>query len=494
MEYLHEKLKEYCESDAIAFHMPGHKRNPEFLSEFPEMRIDITEIDGFDNLHHAEEVILDLTNRISRLFGTKKSFLSVNGSTAGILSAISAVVKPGEKILIARNCHKAVYHSIYLRNLKPYYLYPKWDSKSGLNGGISAEDVDNILKNNRDIQAVVITSPTYDGMVSDVKAISDTVHRYQVPLIVDEAHGAHFIFSDVFPKSALQNGADIVIQSVHKTLPAMTQTAVLHLMSDIVKEEKIAQFMGIYQSSSPSYVLMSSVDYCIRVLEEKGPALFENYTKHLLDFRRQMKVLKHLWIVEYDRENPYDIYDLDLSKIIISTINCNLSGKELANILRQKYHLEMEMEAEQYCLALGSVGDTEEAFDRLKKALVEIDSVIEEQGKESEEECIEKEYPEKEYPGKEKMDIPNGCNMENTYCMSPFDALEAEQESIPIDSSEGYVSAEFAYLYPPGIPFLVPGEGISLQFVKTMRRCQEQGLKIQGLKDFSGNVIQVVKR
>ena len=184
-----------------------------------------------------------------------KVFFSVNGSTAGILTAISASVKKGGQILVARNCHKAVYHAIYLRELVPTYIYPQSDNDLGINGSISVSRVERYLEENPKIEAVLITSPTYDGVVSDVRQIAEAAHKHGIPLIVDEAHGAHFRFSDYFPVSATDLGADVVIQSFHKTLPAMTQTAVLHLCSERVSEKLIRRFLGIYETSSPSIYL-----------------------------------------------------------------------------------------------------------------------------------------------------------------------------------------------------------------------------------------------
>ena len=232
-----ERLTEYAGSDAYPFHMPGHKRR---------------EIDGFDNLHHAEGILKDAMDEAAAIYGTDRSWYLVNGSTCGILSAVFATTENGGKILTARNCHKAVYHAICLNRLEAEYLYPEEITEFGINGGIRAEDVRKALEkdamhcagNSGDvrgkitkIQAVLITSPTYEGVVSDIRAIADAAHEYGIPLIVDEAHGAHLEYADQchsFPKSALEYGADIVIQSLHKTLPCFTQTAILHVKGKFV--------------------------------------------------------------------------------------------------------------------------------------------------------------------------------------------------------------------------------------------------------------------
>ena len=232
-ELLIERLKKYRRLDMYPFHMPGHKRAEGIKLSFPDpFSVDITEIDGFDNLHHPEGILKDSMEWASSLYGSDRTWYLVNGSTCGLLSAISAAVSHGGKILVSRNCHKAVYHGIYLNHLEAVYVYPQPVPGLGIQGGILPEDVENALKNDPDIQAVLIVSPTYDGIVSDVEAIAKIVHKAGLPLIVDEAHGAHFAYGDAFPKSALELGADAVIQSVHKTLPSLTQTALLHVKNN----------------------------------------------------------------------------------------------------------------------------------------------------------------------------------------------------------------------------------------------------------------------
>lgn len=477
-ETLYEKLDTYSKDDYYAFHMPGHKRNKSCIyGEFPIER-DITEIEGFDNLHHAEGILSEIQKKASEVYGTLETFYSINGSTAALLSAVSASVSRNGKILMARNCHKAVYHAAYLRNLCPVYIYPQLVSEFGINGGISPEDVDNFLKNDEKIEAVLVTSPTYDGVVSDIKKIAEICHRYEVPLIVDEAHGAHFKFSEYFPASAIELGADVVIQSVHKTLPSMTQTALLHRCSERVGREKIQMFMGIYQSSSPSYILMASIDSCMEKVIRNGEEMFREYCKNLEEVRERLGVLKNLKLLPANICGKDFIYDYDKSKILIFTKGTNLNGRELHEILLKEYHLEMEMDAENYVTALTSVGDTKEGFIRLCEALEEIDKkYIRKDMKFIKEEC----FTRKNSYIKLEQKFPLG------------EALECEKCRISIEEAEGYISAEFVYLYPPGIPILVPGEGISRQFVENVRRYKDMGLSLQGLSDYSNKTICVIK-
>ena len=482
MERLYKELENYGNSDFYPFHMPGHKRNKACVEgDFPIER-DITEIDGFDDLHHSEGILLKAQNALSRLYGTKRSFFSVNGSTAGLLAAISASVKKGGRILTARNCHKAVYHAIYLRDLVPTYIYPQSDSDLGINGAISVSRVERCLEENPDIEAVLITSPTYDGVVSDVRRIADVAHSYGIPLIVDEAHGAHFRFSDYFPASAVDLGADVVIQSFHKTLPAMTQTAVLHLCSDRVSEKLICRFLGIYETSSPSYILMASIDACIDTMAAEGHEMFREFTKMLEQARKRLSQCRYICLADPEKD-VNGVFDYDRSKLIFSTVNSTLTGAQLYDILLERYHIQMEMETETYSLALAAVGDREEGFERLCQAIEEIDREEEQKVKKLNLTGMEE----------RKMDA------KSMYCVlnqviSISEAMETESESCILEECIGRISAEFAYLYPPGIPLLTPGEQITGQFIRNIKIYTEEGLYLQGLEDYTNQSIRVVKQ
>ena len=372
-EYLDEKLLAYSQTDAYPFHMPGHKRNKTLLGIELPYDLDITEIDGFDDLHHADGILKEEQERAARVFGAEESHFLVNGSTAGILSAVMGCTHRGDKILVARHCHKSIYHAIYMNGLVPRYVYPEFDISMHMNGEISKEDVAKALAAEPDIKAVVIVSPNYDGVVSDVKGIAEVAHSYRIPLIVDEAHGAHFHFSNYFPTSAAELGADIVIHSLHKTLPSMTQTSLIHLCSDRVSRELLVRFLGIYQTSSPSYVLMASMDACLDQLKEDGDRMFSEYIRNLERTRERLGKCRYIRLENTVPDPAMGIYDVDRSKLIFSTVHSTLNGKQLTEILRSEFHLEMEMEAESYTLALTSVGDREEGFERLCSAIEEID-------------------------------------------------------------------------------------------------------------------------
>ncbi len=472
MDELYQKLKDYRNEGVYPFHMPGHKRNPVFSSwELPFDR-DITEIDGFDNLHHAEGILKDTQERISRLYGSKKCWLSVNGSTAAVLSMISAAIKPGEKILMARNCHKSVYHAAYLRRLKLSYVYPRPDCVTGINADVDPEEVRNALEADAEIKAVVLTSPTYDGVVSDIREISRIVHEYNIPLLVDEAHGAHFRFSDYFPGSAVDEGADVVAQSFHKTLPAMTQTAVLHLCSDRVAEEEIEKYMGIFQTSSPSYVLMSSLDQCAAFLEKKGEEAFAVYTERLDRFRRRIgegSVLKP--------GVPSSCFGFDRSRILLM---CR-DGFAMAQRFRQEFRLEPEMAAPGYVLMLSTVGDTEEGFERLFEAVNQIRGDLR---KINDDENMTAD--------KEASSLPDLFHHRLSVKMTVENAMDAPSRPVCTGQSGDCISSESVYLYPPGIPIVVPGELITKELARQMQQYVDGGVSLQGLSDHSGRTIKVV--
>ena len=477
MEDLFDKLKKYGESDIYPFHMPGHKRKS--LTEERTYSIDITEIDGFDNLHHPESILRELNEMATALYGTEESRLLINGSTCGILTAISACCSYGGKILVARNCHKAVYNGILLQGLKAVYVYPQTEAEFGLNGSILPEAVKEALEANKDIQAVLITSPTYDGVLSDIEKISHIVHTYGLPLIVDEAHGAHLPFSrGLFPESALKKGADIVIHSLHKTLPAFTQTALLHINSQRVNRDKVVRYLEVYQTSSPSYILMAGAGSCLKWLKQEAYEAFGAYEEQLLFWRRKYRELlagtEKVKLVEHNETEGRmldGIYAYDPSKIIFSTAGSCLNGEKLYQIFREKYHLQMEMAACTYVLALSSVCDWEVGFERLYKALTE-ECMINSGGK-------QREQVERNSGKGEKCCAPPEAKQIFTLSQ----AEQMERKIVNLRDSVGFVSASSLYLYPPGIPFLLPGEEITEEMIGYVRGIQGTKLKVQGLVD-----------
>lgn len=475
--YLDQKLHAYSKSDYYPFHMPGHKRRP---LDFPNpYTIDLTEIDGFDNLHHAEGIIKEAQNRARALYRAKETYFLVNGSTCGILSAISAAIPKGGTLLMGRNCHKSAYHAVYLRDLHTRYLMPSM-TDFGILGSIAPEQAAAMLKKHPDIQGVFLTSPTYDGMVSDIRNIAHIVHKHGLPLIVDEAHGAHFPFSGEFPESALASGADIVIQSLHKTLPCFTQTALLHMGSDRIPPARLKQFLDIYQTSSPSYLFMASMEQCIRTMKEQGAALMDDFTLLLRDFYEKTADFKQLKIFPGSPALERNCFDRDFSKILIGVGTTGYTGQELYDLLLAEYHLQMELVSGHYVTALTSLMDTKEGLHRLFLALNEIDHMDSFSGKKTQ-------TAGRLLTNQELYTVPR------QYC-SVSDALESPGISVPLAESAGQISQEFIYLYPPGIPLIAPGEEITEELLERIRLCKEQGLAVEGLADMSSRRICVIPR
>ncbi|PXV84879.1 arginine/lysine/ornithine decarboxylase [Lachnotalea glycerini] len=467
---LYELLKEYDESNYYPFHMPGHKRNlfNKFINPF---QIDITEIDGFDNLHHSDGILLEAQKRAAKLYHSEESYFLINGTTVGLLSAISACTTKGGTILIARNCHKAVYNGIFLNELNSIYSYPQNSLKYCVNCGLNPENIKQMLINNKNIQTVVITSPTYDGIVSDIESIAREVHKFNIPLIVDEAHGAHFGFHPYFPYNSIKMGADIVVHSVHKTLPSLTQTALIHVNGTIVDREKLKKYLNIYQTSSPSYLLMASIDYCINLIDNKGKDLFREYVDRLIYLRCELSKLKKIEIVDESIVGHNSIFGLDRSKLIISVKNTDITGMDLYKRLLNQYHLQMEMAAGDYVLGMTSIMDSMEGFQRLIDALIEIDKSIN--------------YVDSNYDF-------NSC-LESEIYYSIAEAQKQEAVKCNIEYAKGRISAEYLYLYPPGVPLLVPGEVISGNLIRNVREYKKQGLSIEGMLDEENQIIQVIK-
>ena len=505
-----ERLTEYAGSDAYPFHMPGHKRREitdGIPGGFPDpYGIDITEIDGFDNLHHAEGILKDAMDEAAAIYGADRSWYLVNGSTCGILSAVFATTENGGKILTARNCHKAVYHAICLNRLEAEYLYPEEITEFGINGGIRAEDVRKALEkdamhcagNSGDvrgkitkIQAVLITSPTYEGVVSDIRVIADVAHEYGIPLIVDEAHGAHLEYADQchsFPKSALEYGADIVIQSLHKTLPCFTQTAILHVKGKFVDQDRVSRYLSMFQTSSPSYLFMAGMERCIRYMDGDGRNGMVRYEERLEHFMERMEGLQVLEVLDREICGKYrTVAGWDPSKIVVSTMRAeDFHGEELAETLRRKYHLEMEMTAPEYVIAMTSLMDTEEGFERLGTALLEIDGALRH--------CVESEQQKEkgESKGKKRCETPEATESKVSHPVRRTlicEAMDADTERTALQDTVGKVSAEFVYLYPPGIPIITPGEVFTDVIVEKIVAYKAAGLLVQGPADPDADVI-----
>ena len=371
---LYSRLKAYSASGAYPMHMPGHKRNVELLPRGLPYDIDITEIHGFDDLHNACGVLQETTRLAMELYGSNKAFLLINGSTVGNLAAIGAHTGRGDKILITGNPHRSIRNAVGLFGLDPLYIESEADEMSGIGCSVCPSTVETALEKNPDVRLVVVTSPTYEGVISDISSISHIVHARNIPLLVDSAHGAHLGFSPGFPDSAVRSGADIVVMSLHKTLPALTQCSLLHVCGNRANEKEVSRMLSVLQTSSPSYVLMASIDCCLRLLVSDKDRLFSEYERNLNQFSEEIKPLQCLSVLYHDRVPlRSNFYAFDPGKIVIVTKKTALSGVALANILRAEFKIELELACTDYAIAMTSICDSAEGLSRLAGALCAID-------------------------------------------------------------------------------------------------------------------------
>ena len=496
---LYAALTEYGRSDYYPYHMPGHKRNKQAGEMAGYYGIDITEIDGFDNLHHPESILLEAQQRANRLYGAEETFYLVGGSTCGVLASIMTVTGRGEELLSARNCHKSVYHAAILQELQIHYCYPQLIREYGICDGIAADDIDRLLEQYSNCKAVVVTSPTYEGIISDIKAIADAVHKKNKILIVDEAHGAHLGLDKEMPEGAVAGGADLVIHSLHKTLPSMTQTALLHVQGERVDRKRLRRYLTMLQTSSPSYVMMASMDCCIRYVEEHGAADFARMRRQYDIFCKKTEKCRHLKIGKMTKMSEkssnqrfdYFLTGWDICKLVIFVQNAALNGQQLYDILREEYHLQMEMSAGNYVVAIMTIMDEEEGWQRLADALLQIDDRIEDEtARIHTAAAIEQPDVKRDI---HKKDVRSGPYMVAEARMIPAQAFNGEQEEVLLDKAVGRVMADFINLYPPGIPLLVPGEVMNEEILAYIQKSMRMGLQVQGVTS-EGKVAAVKPR
>lgn len=437
------------------FHMPGHKRQKEWLDGLIDT--DITEITGTDNLHAPTGIIKDAQHRAARLFGTVATIFLSGGSTAGVLSSISALCGFESKIIVARNCHKSVYNACLLNHLEVSYVYPSTKHRLGVYGEVMPADIDKAMKESG-AKVVVITSPTYEGIVSDIKTIAKTVHKNGGILIVDSAHGAHLGFNDYFPKSARELGADIVIESAHKTLPCLTSAALLHICSHRVSFAAIRSALGVYETSSPSYPVICSIDRALTKINETD--LFTPYVKRLEDFYCKAKGFKNLYL--------FESAEFDKGKIVISTENADINGFELKDILLERYKIETEMAMPNFALAMTSIADSDEGFERLISALSDIDKTL----------SISKTTSFLSAPTPKKV----------------FEIYKnGETELSKVKDSAGKISAEFIFAYPPGSPIIAKGEQITKEILTYLDNLSSNGAQILSSNGNYPHYIEIFK-
>ena len=446
--------------DYTRFHMPGHKgRSKDDLFSY---EYDFTEIPGTDNLNSPEGPIKEAMGEIANIYGVKKSFILVNGSTVGILASILSICNKGDSFLIPRNSHKSVYSALMLKEINPVYLYN--DDANESYPMVNAEQVEKAFIKHPHLKGVIITSPTYHGICLDVKSISKVTNTYNKVLIVDEAHGAHLKFNEKFPTSSVDLGADIVVQSTHKTLNSLNQGALLHVCSSRISTNVIKNYINILQTTSPSYPIMMSIENSVLDARDRGR---ERLNQLLYYYNRIEKELNNtpFYLKGSELLSSGQVFDYDKLKIWIESPQ--VSGVYLSHILRKKYSIQMEMWDYNGVLAMMGMGTEEGDVERLVYALKDCAHLIEEY------------YVKKKniysYPITKK-------------CINPWEAINRNKEEVLLMESVGRICAEFIIPYPPGIPVLVPGEKIDKNTLLFLRNWEDSD--IMGLNE---KKIQVIK-
>lgn len=458
---LYEKLIEYSEGPMYAMHMPGHKRKMMTMED--PYRFDLTEIDGFDNLHEAEGVLAAEMALAAELYGAEETHMVINGSTGALLAAIGGALHKGDAVLMSRGCHTSVYHALELNALKPVFIWPKIDEHAGMMRALTVEDVKKTLAMAPFVKALIMTSPTYEGEIADVAGIADACHEAGILLIVDEAHGAHLRFAGF--KDSIACGADLVIQSLHKTMPCLTQTALLHMQGELVDRERVRRMLAVYQTSSPSYVLMASISQCLHWTQDAAADAFEAYKENVLSIRKELDTLRYFKVYQAMPDHG----DYDWGKFVITTDQSRLSGPMLYDRLRLDYYLQPEMVSAEYVLCMTTVGDTKRALKHLLGALKDTEDWIDEGGPE--------EY---NYGDKPEVVIADP-SVHQPKCELPlYEAVDMDYEWTELSEAEGKIVQDYLYLYPPGIPALIPGEVISKEEIRLLKSYMACGLKIHG--------------
>ena len=455
---LKDYLKKYSK-DIYPMHMPGHKGGRyRLLKDF--YQLDVTEVPGTDHLYQANSILKESMDRMSDFYGTTKTVFLVNGSTVGILSAMGGLHVAGDEILIARNCHQSVYNGLSLYGLKPIYVYPRM-TEHGLIGGIDPEEVRKILEANPRIVSFVMTSPTYDGFLSDIKAIHGVCRRYNVLLIVDEAHGAHLPYSKQLPPSALEWGAEVVVHSLHKTMPAITGVGLLHLNLPKSDEAAVVNELALLQTSSPSYIMMANADACVQNLGKKQD-LWTDLLKEIKELNQRLDKMKKLRpIHDYSSINAA-VSATDPLKSIVVTGNSPVSGHDLERQLRYNHHIQMELSDTLHTLGIITVADNSKSLKRYGTSLIKLDRKVP-----------------KLKNSPQTFRFPKGAEQVKL----PFEVKDSPYERVPLKEADGLIAAANITPYPPGIPIVVQGEKIDSHMIAYVEHWLSKGLDVPGVED-----------
>lgn len=470
-----EQLSRYLEQGYQPFHMPGHKGGSGVLEAWSQMlgqgafSFDLTEVEGLDDLHHPTGPIRRAQELAADLMGAQAAFFLVNGVTVGLHAVIMSLCRPGDKIILPRHAHRSVYEAVILAGAEPVYLKPDVHRRWGIPIGVDRCEVEKVLKKHGDAKCLVMVHPTYHGLTSDLAAIGILARELGIPMVTDEAHGAHFQFSARFPLPALQCGSIATVQGWHKTMGSLTQSGMLLVQDKIMG---IEDYLALLQSTSPSYLLMGSLDAARRQWVEKGSAMAEKILDLSWAFRNKITQMEGIFCLDRETINSPVLAGFDPTKLVLNAQNIGLNGFELARELREKYRIQPEMASLEGILLMVTIGDTEKRLDHLFSVLQDLVSRFS--------------------PLKRKKPLIWDYSWEAEMELLPGKAMRAGKKAVKLEQAEGCVSGEFICPYPPGIPLVVPGEIISREVLEMVRLIKRWGGHIQGPADLSGETLSVI--
>ena len=470
-----EALKKYKLMRVLPFDVPGHKHGrgnielTEFLGE-KCLDVDVNSMKPLDNLCHPVSVIKDAEELAAKAFGAKHAFFMVNGTTSAVQAMVLSVCKRGEKIIMPRNVHRSAINALIISGAIPVYVNPGTNKQIGIPLGMSVKDVEKAILENRDAKAILINNPTYYGICSNLKEITKLAHKYGMKVLVDEAHGTHFYFNDKLPMSAMEAGADMAAVSMHKTGGSLTQSSILLINNDINKGY-VHQIINLTQTTSASYLLLSSLDISRRNLALNGTKIIDKIINLAEYAREEINDLGGYYAYSKELINNDTVYDFDVTKLAVCTLGIGLAGIEVYSILRDEYEIQIELGDLANILAMISVGDNDLAIERLVSSLFDIKRLYK----------------------KDSTGIFDHEYINPTVVLAPQEAFYSNKESIPINESEGRVCTEFVMCYPPGIPILAPGERITEEILTYIQYAKERGCSLTGTEDEKIEFINVVE-
>ncbi len=472
---IYEALKWYKNQRIVPFDVPGHKQGRgntelrEFLGE-DCVSVDVNSMKPLDNLCHPTSVIKDAEELAADAFGADKAFFMVNGTTSAVQAMIMSVCKDGDKIIMPRNVHRSAINSLIITGVTPVYINPGIHGRLGISLGMAMEDIKKAIKENPDAKAIFVNNPTYYGICSNLREIVKLAHENNMYVLVDEAHGTHFYFDKRLPVSAMEAGADMAAVSIHKTGGSLTQSSMLLMKCNRIKPDYVRTIINLTQTTSGSYLLLSSLDIARRNLALNGEKIFEEVVGIAEYAREEINKIGGYYAFSKEINNGDDIYDFDVTKLTINTLETGLAGIEVYDILRDDYGIQIELGDVANILAIISVGDTRYNIERLVSALSEIKRIHE----------------------KNKKDIFDHEYIDPIVKVKPKEAFYAEKKMVLLRESEGLISGEFVMCYPPGIPILAPGELITKETIDYIEYSKKKGSLVTGPEDMEIEYINVL--